>query len=525
MGRKRVSMGTNSGGNKFMAAKKNGGWVRWVVILLIAGAVVAAGVWYFQHGKNDAPQYQSIAVARGDLTQAVTATGTLNPVLNVTVGSQVSGRISKLNADFNSPVQKGEVIAELDPATYQATVEQAAADLANARANLELQQVQYNRSSELYTNKLISGSDYDIAHATLDEAAATVKIKQASLNNALVNLGYCKILSPVDGTVISRNVDIGQTVAASLSAPTIFIIANDLSKMQIDANVSEADIGSIEDSQNVSFTVDAFPDRKFTGTVKQIRNSPTTVQNVVTYDVVIEVGNPDLKLRPGMTANASIITAERLGTLKIPNAALRFRPPETPTNTTFFARLFGGGEIKTPATNAAPAAMPDKTNKTEVAANGETPLTGNEPPDELQKRVAEMRAQGEEVPPEIGAKLREYYQNGVLQRPNGGAGARGGGAGGRRAAGGTGGAGSRGAPRTVYILADGKNSGDPALQAVRVRTGISDGTYTEITDGLKEGDIVIIGVKLSQSSAASPVSGGGASPFGGGGGRGGGRGF
>ena len=395
---------------------------------------------------------------------------------------------------------KGAIIAEIDPANYQATLEQVTADLANAQANLELQQVQFDRSSELYSNKLVSGSDYDISLATLHSAEATVKIKRAALNNAMVNLSYCKILSPVDGTVISRNVDIGQTVAASLSAPVLFQIANDLAKMQIDANVSEADIGSIEEAQNVSFTVDAFPDRKFTGKVKQIRNSPTTVQNVVTYDVVIEVGNPDLKLRPGMTANASVITAERSGALKIPNAALRFRPPDSLTK-----------EIKPAATNATKAVKSGDTNGTDVAANTAPPLTGNEPPEELQKRVSELRARGEEIPAEIRAKLRELYQSGALQRPAGQGGGRGGGGGG-------GSRGSQSSSRTVYILVADKNSGDPVPQAVRVKTGISDGASTEVTDGLKEGDVIITSVKLSMPATTVPA---GASPFGGGGGRGG----
>jgi HlyD family secretion protein len=320
-------------------------------------------------------------------------------------------------------------------------------------------------------------------------------------------LGYCKIYSPVDGTVISRNVDVGQTVAASMSAPVLFQIANDLAKMQIDANVSEADIGSIEEGQNVSFSVDAFPDRKFSGQVKQIRNSPTTVQNVVTYDVVIEVGNPDLKLRPGMTANSSLITAERSGVLKIPNAALRFRPPDSANK-----------GIKPAATNATQAAKTGGTNGTEVAANT-APLTGNEPPEELQKRVSEMRARGEDIPPEIRTKLRDYYQSGALQRPAGGGGGFGGG-GGRGGGGGFGSRGSQPSSRTVYILAAGKNSGNPTPQAVSVKTGISDGASTEITDGLKEGDTVIIAIKFPQAAATPPP--GGASPFGGGGGGGGG---
>jgi HlyD family secretion protein len=343
-----------------------------------------------------------------------------------------------------------------------------------------------------------------------------VQIKEASLTNALANLGYCKIYSPVDGTVISRNVDVGQTVAASMSAPVLFQIANDLAKMQIDANVSEADIGSVEEGQNVSFSVDAFPDRKFAGKVKQIRNAPTTVQNVVTYDVVIEVSNPDLKLRPGMTANASVITAERPGVLKIPNAALRFRPPDSVNK-----------EIKPAATNATQVAKTGGTNGTTVAANTAPPLTGNEPPEELQKRVSEMRARGEEIPAEIRAKLRELYQSGALQRPGGGGFGPGGG-GGFGARGGGGGFGSRGpqsSSRTVYTLAAGKDSGNPAPQAVSVKTGISDGASTEITDGLKEGDTVIVGIKFPQAVAATPPPGG-ASPFGGGGGggfRGGGR--
>jgi HlyD family secretion protein len=312
-----------------MAEKQSGGWLKWAVILLIAGLVIAGGVWYFRHGKNDAPQYQTTAVERGELTQAVTATGTLNPVVNVTVGSQVSGRISALNVDYNSVVKSNQVIAEIDPSTYQAAVEQATADLANASANLELQQIQYARNSELYTNKLISGSDYDTSLATLHEAEAMVKIKQASLNNSMVNLAYCKIHSPVDGVVISRAVELGQTVASSFSTPTLFQIANDLTKMQIDSNVAEADVGGIEEGQQVSFTVDAYPYRTFHGAVTQVRNSPTTVNNVVIYDCVIGVTNADYKLKPGMTANVSVIIAQRENVLSIPNSALRFRPPES----------------------------------------------------------------------------------------------------------------------------------------------------------------------------------------------------
>jgi HlyD family secretion protein len=309
-----------------MASKKSGGWLKWVVVFLILVAVVAASAWYFRHGKSDAPQYQTTAVERGELTQLVTATGTLNPVVNVTVGSQVSGIINKLNVDYNSMVKSNQVIAEIDPSTYQAAVAQGQADLANARANLELQQAEAERSAELFTNKLISSSDYDTAIATLHEAEATVQIKQAALDNALANLGYCKIRSPVDGIVILRAIDLGQTVASSFNTPTLFQIANDLTKMQIDSNVAEADVGGVVEGQVVDFTVDAYPNRNFHGGVTQVRNSPTTVNNVVTYDCVIGVTNADYKLKPGMTANVSIIVAHRDDALLIPNGALRFHP-------------------------------------------------------------------------------------------------------------------------------------------------------------------------------------------------------
>lgn len=303
--------------------------LKWLIIISGIIAVAAGGLWFFHRGHSDDPQYQTTVVTRGELTQVVTATGTLNPVVNVTVGSQVSGRISKLNVDFNSIVTSNEVIAEIDPSTYQAAVEQATADISNAKANLELQTVEEERAAQLFTNKLISGSDYDTALATLHEAEATVKIKQASLNNSMVNLAYCKILSPVDGVVISRAVELGQTVASSFSTPTLFQIANDLTKMQIDSSVAEADVGGIVEGQTVDFTVDAYPYRNFYGTVTQVRNSPTTVNNVVTYDCVIGVTNADYKLKPGMTANVSVIIAQREDALSIPNSALRFHPPES----------------------------------------------------------------------------------------------------------------------------------------------------------------------------------------------------
>jgi HlyD family secretion protein len=294
-------------------------------------AVIALFVLLFavrQCGQRSAANYQTTAVSRGPITQAVTATGTLNPVVNVQVGSQVSGNIAKLFADFNSQVKAGQVVAQIDPALFQATVTQAEGDLASAQAALELTKVNATRTQELFAKKNSSQADLDQAVANLHQAEANVKIKQGALDKAKADLGHCSITSPVDGVVISRNVDVGQTVAASLQAPVIFTIANDLTKMQIDSNVAEADVGAVVVDQTVDFTVDAFPNRTFHGKVVQVRNAPITVQNVVTYDTVIGVSNSDLKLKPGMTANVSIIIAHRDDALKVSNAALRYRPPE-----------------------------------------------------------------------------------------------------------------------------------------------------------------------------------------------------
>ena len=314
-------------------------------MVLIAGVVLltAIGLWYAKLRRDSAPQYQTTPVARGDLTQLVTATGQLNPVTNVQVGCQISGTIAKLYADWNSPVTNGQLVAQIDPSVYQANLHQTEGDLANAQAALELTKVNAVRAQELYETKLIPHSDYDQAMANLHQAEATIQMKQATVEKSRVDLAHCTIYSPVDGMVISRSVDVGQTVAASFNAPVLFVIANDLTKMQIDANVAEADVGGVENHQNVDFTVDAFPNRTFHGEVIQVRNSPLTVQNVVTYDTVIAVNNPDLKLKPGMTANVSIVIAEHNDVLRVPNSALRFHPPESGPGTNTAPRTGGGG--------------------------------------------------------------------------------------------------------------------------------------------------------------------------------------
>jgi len=457
-----------------MANDRKFRWGKWLTILIVAGVLIGAGVWYLARGRNSAPQYQTAAVTRGDLIQTVTATGQLNPVVNVQVGSQISGRINKINVDYNSEVKSNQIIAEIDPSTYQAAVLRAEAEVANAKANLALAQIQARRAESLYTNNLISASDHDTALAQAQQAEAQVQSAQAALENARVDLSRCTIRAPVDGVVVSRNVDVGQTVAASFNTPTLFLIANDLSKMQIDALVSEADIGGVTVGQTANFTVDAFHYRTFHGKVSQIRYGAITNQNVVNYDCVVSVENEDLKLLPGMTATISIVIAERPNALKVPNAAFRFRPPEV------------------------------------IAA--ET--------NQITRSLAENKSGGGQGM--SGGGLREGGAPGV-GRGDGQAGARG--AGGPRGqgmpgtaggiAGGQGGAGGRprperSGPRTVYILKE--TSKGPELTAVKVRTGITDGVGTEGMDNLKEGDQVVSGLLTTASGSSArpsnPFSGG-----------------
>jgi HlyD family secretion protein len=272
--------------------------------------------------------YETAAVTRGGIAEHVTASGTLSAVVSVDVGSQVSGKISALHVDFNSAVRKGELIAEIDPPVYIASLRQAAGDLASAKANALLMKQNLERKKILAPQRAASQLDLDQATAELAKAEAMIVIKEAVLDSARANLGYCKITSPVDGIVISRKVDVGQTVVAAMTTPVLFTIAQDISKMHISAAVSEADIGQVKAGLPVDFTVDAFPDEVFHGTVVQVRRAPTTTSNVVTYETIIDVRNPEQKLFPGMTANVSILVAQRSDALKIPNAALRYTPPE-----------------------------------------------------------------------------------------------------------------------------------------------------------------------------------------------------
>jgi HlyD family secretion protein len=314
------------------------------VIIVVALVIVflAAGAFFILNNRDNGPKFRMDKVTKGDVRATVTATGTVSAITTVLVGTQVSGTIKTLYVDYNSAVKKGQILAQIDSSTFQAQVEQARANLSLAKANVEKSEAALvdakrtmERNKGLFARNLIARSDFDTSETNHQSAAAQlagskaqVAQAKAALDFAQINLKYTRIVSPVDGTVISRSVDVGQTVAASFQTPTLFNIAQDLTRMQIETSVDEADIGKIMVDQLVEFTVDAYPDMTFNGKVSEVRNAPTTVQNVVTYAVVVRVRNHDLKLKPGMTANVSIILADKKGVLRIPNTALRFSPAE-----------------------------------------------------------------------------------------------------------------------------------------------------------------------------------------------------
>jgi HlyD family secretion protein len=444
-----------------------------VLPLAVLGAA-GLGVWRWRAAHRKPPvEFETAAVDRGRIVARVTATGTLSALVTVQVGTQVSGTVQKLFADFNSPVKKGQLIAKIDPQLFQAALEQAKANYQAAAGNLAKAEAQerdagrqFERQKSLLDRKLIAQADYDTSQANLEvargqTAAARGSLAQAkaALSQAQVNLNMTSILSPTDGTVISRSVDVGQTVAASLSAPTLFVIAKDLRQMQVDTSVAEADVGKLSPGMPATFTVDAFPGERFRGKVRQIRNAPQTVQNVVTYDAVIDVENPDLKLRPGMTANVTFVAAEKDDVLRVPNAAMRFRPaPE------IFAAL----------------GMPAPRISRDAAERG---------------RGGPGPGGGGPAPPTKAAP--------------GGGGPHGGGAGDGswRPRAGAGGAGRSDGPndkRTVWVLRDGRP------QMVSLRIGMSDGSTTEVVEGeLHEGDTLILDASTSETAETPPTGPGG----------------
>ena len=489
--------------------KRSSRWLVWG----IATAVIAGAIWaafqYWGHRPGVVMEYKTSPVTRGDVTQIVTANGSLNPVQLVEVGSQISGVITEIKVDFNSRVKAGEVVAQIDPATYERAKGQAEAELASAQAAQEMAQLNYDRGQELIASKLISKSEFDQLRVNLSQAKAQVKTRQAFLESAQVDLNRTTIHAPIDGVVITRKVEAGQTVAATMTTPTLFTIANDLHKMQIEAAVSEADIGGVEEGQQVHFTVDAFPGRLFEGSVRQVRYAPSTNQNVVTYTCVVEVDNKDLKLRPGMTANARFITAERKNVLKLPLAAIRFRPPAGvtlmgETNASTAKASSGGGLIESGPFAGLPVMpwMSERRPPTEAERTAYAASLTAEQKQKYEKAIAEFRAR---------------------MQQGGGPGGSGSGFGGGGFGGGPGsGSGPRARPEstepktaTVYLKeppAQDMPNNQVVLRAVTVKLGIADASSIEVVEGLKENDQVISGTFTPQVAAATrnPFS-----PFGG----------
>jgi len=465
-----------------------------LVVGIVAVAVLAVGAFfgwrYHVAHRVIPPRFITVAVSRKNIIGKVTATGTLAATVTVTVGTQVSGRVDKLFADFNSQVKKGQLVAKIDPLLFQAAVQQSEANFLQAKANVEQAAAtkaqadrQYQRELDLLKSNLAAQQDVDtaqtaaaVAKAGVDSAQASLAQSTASLNQAKVNLSYTDIISPIDGVVISRSVDVGQTVAASLSAPTLFTIAEDLRKMQVNTNVAEGDVGRLEQGMPVTFTVDAYPGQKFNGKLSQIRNAATTVSNVVTYDALIDVDNNDLKLRPGMTANATIISAEQDNVLTIPNAALRFRPAD--------------GTIASADPNATPAGSSSGEHRhggADGSGSGRHGDGGINPDGGLAAKIAAA----------AGDAGVDFSTKAVIE------------------------AASR---KTIYVV------NDNVATAVSVLIGLTDGTNTEIIAGnVKEGDQIATDVTDTTSPAptattqtASPLTGGGGGggkKAGGGGGR------
>ena len=307
--------------------------VRWrgrnrLYLAALGAAAVVAGAagWWWHVSAPAAPHYATLPVSRGAIAQSVTATGTVNPVLTITVGSYVSGVIRNLYCDYNAQVRAGQICAQIDPRPFQAALDQFSGQLQKDRANLEKDRMDLVRYQKLASQNSIALQQAEDQAFTVQQDEAAVKLDEALVQTAKLNPEYTDIVAPVDGTVVSRNVTQGQTVAASFQTPTLFLIATNLQKMQIDTNVSESDVGAIKEGDPATFTVDAYPNRVFKGVVSQVRQSPQTVQNVVTYDAVLSVDNADLALRPGMTASTQVITDQRTDVLRVPNQALRFIP-------------------------------------------------------------------------------------------------------------------------------------------------------------------------------------------------------
>jgi len=452
----------------------------WVLVV----AAIGVGLFFLigSRGKPEA-KYRTATIDKGDVTQTITATGAVSAVTTVKVGSQVSGIISKLYVDFNSQVKKGEMLAELDPTPFQEKVNASEASLQKAQVDERNAAVQLRRQTALKAEGLAPQADFDAAQANHDSAKASVAMANAALKQTRTDLGYTKIVAPIDGVVVDRQIDVGQTVAASFQAPMLFQIAQDLTKMQVSADVSESDIGRVQIGEPVRFTVDAFPDRNFRGKVAQIRLIATVNQNVVTYPVIVEVSNPDLLLRPTMTANVTIDVATVHDVLRVPNAALRWKPETTV------------------AAAATPAASPEE----RAARSGQ----GGAGQAAAGQGAAGQSAAGQAGAVQGGSGPAAAGEGSGRQR---GEGQRGAGQGG-----GTGGAGRPGGGRgaratTIYEPSGPKGEPKP----VEIRPGITDGRFTQVVSGdVKVGDTVIVGVATAKANAPG-ASLPGAAPAGGG---------
>lgn len=428
---------------------------RWLGGLVVV-AVIAAALFAWRLRPTSAPRYRTEPVEIGSIVQTVSATGTVQPVEQVEVGSQVSGTVQKLNADYNVRVQKGQVLLQLDPSTFRARHAQAEAAVARTSAQVAQARRDLDRLRRLLPDQLVAQADVDAATSTLEQHEADLAEARAQLEASAVDLANTTIRSPIDGVVISRDVELGQTVAASLQAPKLFVIANDLAQMQVETRIDEADIGAVHPGLPVTFTVDAFPDENFSGTVAQVRLEPITEQNVVTYTTVIRTANPALRLKPGMTANVSVEVARRDEALKVPNAALRFRPSG---NASSGGRRGSGGTAMAatrPADGVAAAA------------------SGAASPDSTRSRWR-------------GAASRGAHRGGAAAASADSALMR-----------------TRDEPTTrrgtVYVLRDGK------AVAIPLRTGITDGASTEaFTDQLHAGDLVIVGLELTAKSSSTTL--------------------
>jgi HlyD family secretion protein len=513
-------------------SKSYGGLI--VLLIVIAGA--AGGGWYYFRGKTvKQPEFQTTKVARGDITQSVTATGDLQPDVTVDIGAQVSGQIKEVLVDFNSKVKQGDVLARIDESTPTQKLRQAKADLESAEANNQLIVINAKRTQELFGKNLVSQQELDSINAQLAQSNATLSTRRAAVANAELDLERTVITSPIDGIVLDRKTDKGRTVNASMNAPTLFTLVNNLTKMQINAAVAEADIGSIQEGQEVKFTVDAFPSRTFTGTVRQVRNAATANQSVVSYATIIDVVNEDLKLKPGMTANVSIVVQHKPNLLRIENGALRVRMPQDllpkpaapaiATGTGGTVAKSGEKKGNAKSGNAeganAPATLTDDERMRltmevirEVGFERGTPAS----PDQIAR--AKKLAKDKGLDPDlVAARLSTPGGRGKRGGDGGGGG---GSSGGRSRSGGGGGGGGSGGgdrgfnntifSRPIYRLVD---SAAPVkkIEVVTTKLGISDGFHTEVLEGLNEGDTIVKGVTIPGAAPVVAGPGGVSNPF------------